>query len=52
MQPHIHNPELRRLFAVAQLLLKAQVNKQTTPPQAVSDKDTVQEKGASNNVLK
>jgi hypothetical protein len=39
------DPMLRRLIAVAQLLLKAQVNQQTTPPQAPSDKGTVKEKG-------
>lgn len=39
------DPMLRRLIAVAQLLLKAQVNQQTTPPQAPSDKGTLQEKG-------
>jgi hypothetical protein len=46
------DPMLQRLIAVAQLLLKAQVNKQTNLPQAPSDKDTVQEKGKSNNVPK
>jgi len=45
MTSQLKDPMLRRLIAVAQLLLKAQANQQTTPPQAPSDKGTLQEKG-------
>jgi hypothetical protein len=51
MQPHINNSELRRLFAVAQLLLEAQLQQQASEADtdASNESDNADQKGENNN---
>ena len=49
MQPHIHNPELRRLFAVAQLLLASQLEQQAAEANAPDESNNADQRGENNN---
>ena len=51
MQPHINNSELRRLFAVAQMLLEAQIQQQASEadPNAPHPSDHADPKGENHN---
>ncbi len=51
MQPPINNPELRRLFAVAQLLLEAQIEQQASEAEANApdQSNNADQKGENNN---
>lgn len=51
MQPHINNPELRRLFAVAQMLLEAQLQQQVSEADAnaSNESDNADQRGENHN---
>ena len=51
MQPHINNPKLRRIFAVAQLLLASQLEQQASEAEANApdESNNADQKGENNN---
>ncbi|MEO0566024.1 MAG: hypothetical protein AAF125_28210 [Chloroflexota bacterium] len=51
MQPHINNPELRRIFVVAQLLLASQLEQQASEAEANTpdESNNADPKGENNN---